>query len=387
MPWLELSAMDNRERLVREWLVGETTVSELSRRYGVSRKTVYKTLSRFTAEGLAGLKERSHAAHRHANAVSEAVQERIVALRGAHPTWGPKKLLAWLVAREPAETWPGRSTIATVLDRHGLTARRKARRIWRPEGDDLSLGEQPNAVWCVDFKGWWRTRDGRRVDPLSLSDHRSRYLLRLVAVERCDFETVRAVLAGAFREHGLPLTMRSDNGPPFASTGMGGISRLAVWLEQAGVLAQRIAPGKPQQNGRHERMHLTVQREEREPLSRDRREQQRRFEKFVREFNEERPHEALGMATPSQVWRPSPRTWHGELRSPEYPGDWLVRRVKRGGEVSWGGEHVYLSEALAGEPVGFEPSARDGTWIVRYGRLRLASIEASGKLRRLRRGG
>ncbi|QQS11201.1 MAG: transposase [Rhodospirillales bacterium] len=214
--------MESRERLVRDWLRGDATVSELGRRHGVSRRTVYATLARYDAEGVAGLKERSHAARHHPNAMGEAVERRLVELRGERPTWGPKKLLAWLSAREPEVRWPGRSAAAAALSRHGLTAKRRTERSWRPQGDDLGTGERPNDVWCVDFKGWWRTRDARRLDPLSLSDHRSRYVLRLVAVERCDFATVRTVLSGAFREHGLPLSLRSDNGPPFAGRGWAG---------------------------------------------------------------------------------------------------------------------------------------------------------------------
>lgn len=215
----------------------------------------------------------------------------------------------------------------------------------------------PNDVWGIDFKGWFRTGDGRRCDPLSLSDLSTRLILRLQVVERMDTETVWRLLDAAFREYGLPLALRSDNGAPFASTGVGGPSRLAVRLIKAGVVPERIEPGRPQQNGRQERLHLTVQQETASPPAASLRAQQRRFDAFRREFNEERPHEALGQMPPARLYVPSLRSYSGRLREPQYEAAWEVRRVRSNGEIKWGGELLYISEALAGEPVGLEPIA------------------------------
>jgi hypothetical protein len=242
----------------------------------------------------------------------------------------------------------------------------------------LRACERPNAVWGVDFKGWFVLGNGRRCDPLSLSDLASRYVLRLQVVERPDGAHVWPLLEAAFREFGLPEVIRSDNGPPFASTGVGGLSRLAVTLIKAGVTPERIAPGKPQQNGRHERLHRTVQEETARPPAFEARAQQRRFDAFRHRFNEERPHEALGLTPPAQHYHASPRAYHGRLRSPDYGSDQEVRRVRQNGEIKWRGALIFLSEALIGEPVGVAESETDGTWSVRYGPVELGRIGPAG---------
>jgi putative transposase len=374
MPWNEKSVLDERTSFIVDWQRGEASVAELCRRYGVSETTGHETLSRFQAAGWDGLKARSRAPHRHPNAVPEGLATAVLALRGRHPSWGPKKLRAWLAAKHPDEGWPAQSTIGVLLDRAGLVVRRKLRRRAAPQAGPLSPARLPNDVWGVDFKGWFRTGDGARCDPLSLSDLCSRYVLRLQALARTDAAHVWPVFDAAFREFGLPLVVRSDNGAPFASVGLAGLSSLAIRLIKAGVRPERIAPGKPQQNGRHERMHRTLKAETAAPPAADVRRQQRRFDRFRREFNEERPHEALGQVTPASVYAPPLRRWSGRLREPEYGAEAMVRRVRQNGEIKWHGALVFLSQTLAGEPVGLSETD-DDRWLVRYGPLELGHID------------
>jgi len=380
MPWEETCVMDERMAFIVDWQREEMTFAALCRYYGVSRKTGYKWIERYEVEGVGGLQDRSRAPHAHPNAVGEAEEAAIVAARVKHPSWGPKKVKAWLSSRHPSTTWPAQSTIGTVLEQHGLVKHRRRRRHVPCDPTPLSACPAANDVWGIDFKGWFRTADGQRCDPLSLSDLASRYVLRLQAVERPDGEHVWPIVDAAFREFGLPRVMRSDNGPPFASTAAGGLSHLSVRVIKAGVLPERIAPGKPQQNGRHERLHLTLKQETASPPAATLRQQQRRFDAFRRLFNEERPHEALGQTPPAQHYNPpATRSYSGRLREPEYAADHLVRRVRHNGEIKWCNELIFISEALVGEPVGLCEIADDGSWQVRYGPIELGIIDATGK--------
>jgi len=385
MAWKETRVMDERMGFIVDWQRGEETVSELCRRYGVSRKTGYKMIERYAAEGVTGLADRSRAPHRHPNEVTAEVEAAIVALRRRYRTWGPKKILPKLEGMHPAVRWPAESTIGEVLKRHGLSVARARRHKMAPATIPLSACAASNDVWGIDFKGWFLTGDGERCEPLSLSDLAARYVLRLQAVERRDCETVWPILDAAFREFGAPRTMRSDNGPPFASTAAGGLSPLSVRLIKAGVVPERIDPGKPQQNGRHERLHLTLKQDTASPPAASLRAQQRRFDAFRRIFNEERPHEALDQTTPASHYRPSRGSYTGRLREPEYPGDRLVRRVRHHGEIKWCGELVYISEALVGEPIGLEQIG-DDRWLLRYGPIPLGHLDAAGKFERLKAG-
>jgi putative transposase len=380
MPWQETCVMDERMAFIVDWQREEMTIADLCRFYGVSRKTGYKWIERFEAEGMDGLKDRSRAPHDHPNAVGEAETAAIVAVRAKHPTWGPKKIKAWLADRHAHMRWPAQSVMATILERHGLVKHRRRRRHVPPNPTPLSACMAANDVWAMDFKGWFRTGDGRRCDPLSVSDLASRYVLRLQALERPDGEHVWPILDTAFREFGLPLVMRSDNGPPFASVAAGGLSTLAVKLIKAGVLPERIMPGKPQQNGRHERLHLTLKQDTASPPAANVRQQQRRFDAFRRLFNEERPHEALGQTPPARHYDPPPaRSYHGRLREPEYAGDHEVRRVRHNGEIRWRNELIFISQVLTGEPLGLCQIDEDGSWKVCYGPIELGIIDAAGK--------
>jgi transposase InsO family protein len=294
-------------------------------------------------------------------------------VRHAHPSWGPVKVRAWLEAHRPRTAWPAPSTIGALFDREGLTVKRRLRRRSPPSSAPFGRCAAANDVWCIDFKGWFVTGDGSRCEPLTLSDAYSRYLLRCQAMARTDADHVWPVLDAAFREFGLPDRLRSDNGPPFASCGAGGLSQLAVRVIKAGVVPERIAPGKPQQNGRLERLHLTLLRDTADPPARSLRQQIERLRRFRRLYNDERPHQALGNDTPAKHYVVSPRRFDGVLREPSYGGDHAVRRVRHNGEIRWQGRTIYISAALIGEPVGVIEN-NDGGWTVSYGPLLLGSI-------------
>jgi putative transposase len=381
MSWRETCRMDERMRFVLSCEAGEESFAAVCRGYGVSRKTGYKWLERYRASGAVGLVDRSRAPHAHPNGTAEAVCERVIAVRRTHPRWGPKKIRAWLAQREPTSVWPAASTLGNILARADLVVPRRRRRRTPLYGRPFAACEGANDVWCMDFKGWFVTGDGTRVDPLTVSDAASRYLLVCEAVGRADLEHVWPHLARAFADHGLPRAMRSDNGPPFASRAVGGLSRLAVRLIKAGVMPERIAPGKPQENGRHERLHLTLKQETASPPARSLKAQMERFATFRHGYNHDRPHEALGQRPPITTYCRSPRSWDGRLREPEYGGEVEVRRVRSNGEIKWRGDLVFLSETLSGEPVGLR-RVDNGSWQIWYGPIRIAGIDHRGRLTR-----
>jgi transposase InsO family protein len=292
------------------------------------------------------------------------IEERILALRRAHMHWGPRKLKAVLERSAGEQRWPAASTIGALLWREGLVVPRKKRRRVEPYTVPFAMATEANRVWCADFKGWRRTRDGERIDPLTITDACTRYLLRCQAVDKTDTERVRAIFEAAFREYGMPVAIRTDNGAPFASRALAGLSRLAVWWMKLGIVPERIAAGHPEQNGRHERMHRTLEQETMRSMATTRSAQQRRFEQFRREYNEQRPHEALGMETPARCYTPSSRTYPARVPEPEYGSSMLVRRVLTRGEFSWKHQDVFLTETLIGERIGLEPV--DGRWYTIY---------------------
>lgn len=376
MPWKETRVMDERARFVLAVEAGDEPMAAVCRRFGISRQCGYEVLARWRADGVAGLADRSRAPLSHPQAVPAEFLERCLAVRRAHPTWGPVKVRAFLGRRDPGPAWPAASTIGALFDREGLTVKRRPRRR-APPGGPLFAAGAANDVWTIDFKGWFRTGDGTRVDPLTLSDACSRYLLRCQAVARPDTEHVWPILDAAFREYGLPLRLRSDNGPPFATIGAGGLSRLAVQVIKTGVVPERIRPGRPQENGRHERLHLTLLRDTADPPAASPRAQQARFRAFRTSYNEERPHAALDNATPAERYAPAARRWDGILRSPEPDAGAIVRRVRCNGDIKWRGEVIYLSEALTAEPIALAETD-DGRWAVRYGQVLLGFIAHRG---------
>jgi len=362
-------------QFIKNWEQGSESFVELCRKFGISRKTGYKRVQRFNAWSWDGLGDLSRAPHSRPNRTDEAVTERVIAARLEHPTWGPKKLVAWLRNREPGVQWPAHSTAGDLLDQAGLVQRRKGKRRSAPWSQPLAPAEDPNDLWCIDFKGWFRTGNGERVDPLTVVDAASRYLLVCHGLERPRGPEVRRVMERAFKEHGLPQGIRSDNGPPFASTSLGGLSPLAVWWVKLGIIPERIQPGHPEQNGRLERLHRTLKAETASPPQATPWEQQRAFGNFRAGYNEERPHEALGQVPPAKRYRPSGRAYPSKVESPEYETGTTVRRVRTNGEIKWNGEKVYLSESLRGEPVGLTP-VDERYWSIQFGPLHIGLLDS-----------
>ena len=383
MPWTETCILDERLAFVAACLCDEESMTALCQRHGISRKTGYKWLARWREDPERGLADRSRAPQRRPHALAGEVAEVLVALRAERPSWGPKKLRAYLAERRPDLAVPAASTIGDLLSRRGLVEPRRRVRAALPQRRPFGAVEEANDLWCIDFKGWFRTRDGARCDPLTVTDAHSRYLLacRIVEPSRAGVEPV---LEGLMRAHGLPRAIRSDNGPPFAAAGSaGGLSRLSVQWLKLGIALERIAPGCPQQNGRHERMHATLKAETSRPPAGSLAEQQARFDAFQADYNAVRPHEALGQVVPAHLYEPSPRRYPERVAEPWYDADHAVRRVRPSGEIKWGGEAVFVSEALAGELVGLAESA-SGDWLVRFCALDIGLIERrTGKLRRL----
>jgi transposase InsO family protein len=364
MPWKVSGVVEKRRVFVEEWLTENWTMTELCARHGISRQSGYNTIARYERTGWDGLEARSPAPRRHPNQTSPEVERQVVELRHQHMGWGPRKLKVVLEGKQPDVTWPAASTMGELLRREGLVIVRRKRRRMDPYTAPFALACEPNRVWCGDFKGWGRTGDGERIDPLTISDACTRYLLRCQAVEKMDTARVQAIFEAAFREYGLPQAIRTDNGAPFAARAIAGLSRLALWWMKLGIVPERIRPAHPEQNGRHERMHLTLQQETMTPMAANRRAQQRRFDQFRREYNQQRPHQALGMRTPASGYTPSPRPYPARVPEPEYGASMTVRRVFTDGQFSWKHHDVFVSETLRGERIGLE--AIDDRWYTIY---------------------
>jgi putative transposase len=365
--------MDQRVAFIADWLRGEWTMTELAERYAISRKTAYKWVDRYEVDPEHGLAARSRAPKVHGRAMEDETRAAVLALRRGHPHWGPKKLRAILTAREPRGAWPAASTMGDLLRREGLSQPRRRTRYLVPLTQPLAAAQAPNDVWTADFKGWFRTGDGTRCDPLTVADACSRFVLccRIVAPSE---RGVRPWLERTFREYGLPRALRTDNGSPFATTGPGRLSHLAVWWLKLGIQLDRIDPGHPEQNGRHERFHLTLQQETTTPPAPTPRQQQRRFDRQRGVFNTERPHEALNQQPPARHYVASPRPYPSRLEEPWYDATHQVRRVKEKGQIKWQGQSVFVSEAVRGECVGLAETER-GDWTVRFMSVELGRID------------
>jgi putative transposase len=374
MSW-GVSKVEEKRREFIDQCHGDTAfLTDICREFGISRKTAYKWLRRYEEEGVDGLKDRSKAPHRQSQKTNEEAIRHILALKKQKEAWGPKKIRARLEEDWPMVQFPSVTTIGNILEQHGLTVPRKYRRRYPGKTDPLSHCQKPNDVWCIDFKGWFKTKDAIKCDPLTLTDAHSRYILYCSKLNVNSAEHVWDVLSRAFKEYGLPRYLRHDNGPPFATAGAGRLSRLSVKLVKAGIIPEWIEPGKPYQNGRHERMHLTLKKEGASPLQLTLQEQQLRFVAFLRYFNHERPHEALGQKTPASVYEPSERKWTGKLQIPEYSSDFQVKRVREKGHLSWYGTDIFIGKTLGNEPVGLKEN-EDGDWLVYFGPVFLGIID------------
>jgi putative transposase len=379
MPWREECIEDQKLLFVADCLRAEESMTVLCERYGISRETGYMLKRRFLAEGPSGLAERSRAPLQHGRATPAEQVVRLIEARKRRPHWGPKKLLAKLRQEDPRLAWPSASTGSEILRREGLSQPRRRRR--RPLTVEQPFGavKAANDAWCIDFKGWFRTGDGRRCHPLTVSDAFSRYLLAVEAIDPVG-EAVQVKMDELFRQHGLPVAIRSDNGTPFSSTAAGGLSQLSARWAKMGIRLERIWPGKPQQNGRHERMHGTLKPEACQPPAATITDQQARFNAFRDEFNLERPHEALGQRQPAQFYRPSPRPFVEPVGDLDYGPDEQVRRVRSTGEIRWQGSLLFVSEVIVGETVGIRQRP-DGHWLIRFADVALGLVDrSSGEL-------
>jgi transposase InsO family protein len=375
MPWREMSAMEQRLEFVREFESELFTMTELAAQYGISRKTGYKWLERYAGEGVDGLRDQSRRPHRSPQATDPDLVARLLALRRRHPRWGAKKLLAIAARRDPRAEWPSRSTVCTWLRQRGLvTSRRRRDRSPYAPAPPLGPATRVNEVWTTDFKGEFRTGDGAYCYPLTLRDGFSRFVLRCDGLLGRTAEATQRRFARAFAEYGLPDRIRSDNGGPFASPGLGGLSSLSVWWIRLGIVPERIAPGHPEQNGSHEQFHRVLKAETARPPAPNCVAQQQRFRRFVREYNEERPHEALSDQPPAMSYAPSRRSLPMRVPPVDYPGHLEVRLVSSNGCVSWNGAPLFVATPLAGEHVAFE-EIDDGLWTLHFATVALARYD------------
>jgi putative transposase len=374
MPWLETSPMTERRRFVDEAHRGLFSMTDLCARYGISRKTGYKWLDRYDAQGRDGLQDRSHAPQACPHKIAEEVARAICEGRRTHPSWGPRKLLRWLHRHQPGLTLPAISTAGDLLAREGLVKQRVRRPRHRHPGVVAPVTQQPNDLWTSDFKGQFRTGDGRYCYPLTVADLHSRLLLGCDALRSTRGREARPCFEALFRAQGLPAAIRTDNGVPFASTGLHGLSALNVWWMRLGILHQRIRPARPQENGAHERMHRTLKREATRPAAANRHRQQLAFDRFRQEYNEQRPHEALGDRTPASIYRPSPRPFPDRLPALEYPGHFQVRFVSNAGTFRFRNRLLFIANALKQHSIGLD-EIDDGVWSIYFGLVLLARLD------------
>jgi transposase InsO family protein len=375
MPWNERTQMDERVRFIAALSSCEYTMTELCEVFGISRKTGYKWADRYLEEGVEGLADRSRAARTCPHRTDERCERALVEARKKHPHWGARKLLVILARRQPDWPWPAASTGSEILKRHGLVQPRRRRRRPEPPSKPLVSADAPNDLWTTDYKGEFRMGDRRYCYPMTVTDLHSRFLLGCGGKTSTAHDETRPEFEKLFEKYGLPGKILSDGGSPFSSAqSVRRLSRLSVWWIRLGIEPILIQPGRPDQNGSHERMHRTLKAETARPPEGNLRAQQRRFDRFRKEFNEERPHEALDMRPPSELYRPSPRPYPSKLPELPYPGHFEIRRVRPKGEIMWKGQYVFVSEVLARETVGLE-EIDDGIWSLYFGSLLLGRYD------------
>lgn len=363
MPWKECKPMDERLRFIARLLEGEK-MAPLCREFGISRVTGYKIFDRYKECGLDALHDRSRRPYRHVNKLHFQIERSILGIKRQYPSWGAPKIRAKLLRQYPMVKPPAISTVHAVLDRHGLVKRRKRRR-HKAQGTELRAAYEPNALWCADYKGEFRLGNRQYCYPLTITDYRSRYLLACegMASTRSDFAF--SVFERVFKEFGLPAAIRTDNGIPFASpNALFGLSKLAIWWLRLGMRLERIEPGQPQQNGRHERMHLTLKKEATKPASFNFLQQQERFDTFLRIYNNERPHQSLNGACPGEVYTPAARVYRPP-DEPDYPFHDRTVRVTRCGRICIGKRKINLSTVFAGQLIGIR-EVDDDVWLVTF---------------------
>lgn len=377
MPWMETNPVKERQQFIEDFESQQWTMSELCEHYGVSRTTGYKWLGRHQTAGPAALQDRSRAPRSCPHKTSEEVV-RLILQDADKYGWGARKVLKRLSVRHPGLELPARSTVFDILERHGRVKHKRRRRHYQHPGAVPITTAAPNDVWTADFKGQFRTRNGVYCYPLTIVDHHSRYLLGCEGQLSVKTELTKPVFLRLFRQVGLPLAIRTDNGAPFASTGIHGLTSLNVWWMQLGIVHQRIEPASPQQNGAHERMHRTLKARTTRPPSANLNKQQLAFNRFRREYNEERPHESLADEVPASVWKPSPRRYPDRIRPPEYPGHFEVRRVSEAGTFRINSSQLFLSQPLINEYIGLQ-EVDDGVWDIVYYNTLLGRVDERTK--------
>ena len=373
MPWKVELLMDQKTQFISEYLRDSLSFTELCQRYHISRKTGYKWIGRYQAEGPTGLVDRSRRPHSSPDQTPEPTRLAIIEARRRHPSWGAKKLLKLLQRKDPQTIWPSRWTICGILKREGLVRQKTKRRKVGHPGKPTSIVTAPNELWCADFKGEFKTRDGRYCYPLTVTDSYSRYLLGCQGLLSTERQGAKEAFADLFKKYGLPAAIRSDNGTPFASTALGRLSQLSVWWIRLGIRPELIEPGHPQQNGQHERMHRTLKAETTRPPAANLPQQQRLFNRFRREYNEVRPHEGIELRTPATLYEASRRNLPKEVPELVYPAHFETRLVSKNSGIRWNSQWVAVSQTCAGLHVGLE-QVDHGLWDVYLGPVKLGRL-------------
>lgn len=373
MPWSQTSPMDQRTQFIADYLRDSLAFAELCELYNISRKTGYKWVDRYLREGPAGLEDLPRRPRTSPRQTPEHVVAALVEARQRHPSWGGKKILALMQKKHPHWPLPHRATVCDIFNRHGLVPKKRHRRRIGHPGEPTTRITAPNKLWAADFKGQFKTGDGVYCYPLTLTDGYSRFLLACQGLYSTAVEDAKPVFIRVFKEFGLPERIRTDNGVPFATHTLARLSRRSAWWVRLGVLPELIEPGKPQQNGRHERMHRTLKAETTRPAAATLRAQQRKFNAFRQEFNYERPHEALDQQTPASQYQYSHRPMPQRLPPLEYPDHFERRYVSANGGIRWRNDWVNVSIVCAGEYVGLE-EIDDGLWNVYFGPLKLGRL-------------
>lgn len=374
MPWKDVKPMDEKVLFIADYLREVASFSRLCERYGISRKTGYKWVERYRQGGHDALAERSRQRHTQATRTPYAIRQVIVQLRDQRDAPGPKKIKALLAQRFSPEEIPSSTTIYTILKHAGLVqTKRRPRKVSALPGP-LRSAARPNELWSADYKGQFKTTDGHWCYPLTVMDHASRYLLGCDGLTGTRHEQTRQVFERLFREYGLPERIRTDNGVPFASIGVGNLSKLSIWWIRLGIRPERIESGQPQQNGRHERMHRTLKRTLGQPPAANLRQQQQQLDGFRCYYNERRPHEGLDQQSPSTCYSASSRRYPQRLPELDYPRYFECVKVHRSGVVYWGGLTIYIGNLLSDEQVGLE-AVGDGVWDVYFGPVKLGRFD------------
>lgn len=370
MPWTETKPMNEKIKFISAYLGNkEGSFQGLCSRFNISRKTGYKYINRYQELGIDGLKECSRATHTHPNKISPFVEENILEVKKKYSSWGSKKILHWLNQERGDCTWPAKSTIEAVLKRHHLVKPSKRQRRVISYKYPLALCTNPNDIWSIDYKGQFKLGNNQFCYPLTVTDNFSRYLFAIDGAYEISGKQTKKVLTQLFNEFGLPLFIRSDNGSPFATNGLGGLSKISVWLIKLGITPERIRKGHPEENGRHERMHFTLKQETTQPPKSNLKEQQVCFDHFKLIFNEQRPHEGIQFSRPATLYTPSERQLPSTLNQVEYDSSFsYTRRIRTNGTMKWIGKEIFVSETLIGETIGLKPYSEE-EWLIHFSHL------------------